>query len=328
MTAAQRVAQARESRAAKRQRQHCADLHRADDQRLSVCEALSVSGPTRLAYQHAVKAFESWAAGGHLRLPTLSVSSLDLALVKYMDFLFGGGHRALLARNALHGLIFTRSMPRDKFSLPRARRALAGYLKSQPPGVRDPLPWEGALLLTEWLLTPPFSESRVLAGCALAVQFDMYMRPGEILDVVAEAVVRPAGPYKPWGIVVAPRDCGSRKPAKHAEFDDAIFVGVATAPRQIAAFVLTQVVKLAPTGSGKLFQPLTVASYGRLFRRAALATNLSALRTTPHSVRHGGPSDDMYFDRTSLKEVARRGRWHCLQSVRRCEKRGRGRCRG
>lgn len=51
--------------------------------------------------------------------------------------------------------------------------------------------------------------------------------------------------------------------------------------------------------------------------------SLVGLQATPHNVRHGRPSDDMYFDKITLKEVARRGRWHCLQSVRRYEKRGR-----
>lgn len=88
-------------------------------------------------------------------------------------------------------------------------------------------------MVADFLLSPPFTEAKVLAGCAVLLQFDMYMRPGEVLDVAPDAVVRPTGPYKHWGIVVAPRDCGSKKPAKNAEFDDTIFVGVASAPLQV-----------------------------------------------------------------------------------------------
>lgn len=314
---------ARDARAAKRQRRYGPALAAASDQWLLVCESLSISGPTRGAYQAAVTAFELWASKKRLTSQLSVVCSLDAALVKYFDYLFEYGHSAVHARNALNGLVFLRSLPREKATLPRARRALTGYLKAQPAGVRDPLPWEGALLIANLLLAPPRTEVKVLAGCAILLQFDMYMRPIEVPDIVPEAIVRPTGPCKHRGVIVAPHDAGTRKPAKNAAFDHTIFVGVPNAPRDVASIVLRRLVSLAPSPSQRLFHPLTLTTYSSAFRTASVAAGLQQLKATPHSVRHGGPSDDMYFQRTCLKEVARRGRWHCLQSFCRYEKRGR-----
>ena len=78
------------------------------------------------------------------------------------------------ARNTLHGLVFERSLPKDKTSLPRSRKALAGFAKDAPYDMRDPMPVEALALIVDWLIKSPLVLLRVLAAIALTCSFDMY----------------------------------------------------------------------------------------------------------------------------------------------------------
>lgn len=60
-SAKRRADDARARPAVKRQRVYGSALAAASDRQLSVCESLSISAPTRCAYQAAVAAFELWA---------------------------------------------------------------------------------------------------------------------------------------------------------------------------------------------------------------------------------------------------------------------------
>lgn len=288
-----------------------------------MCEELSVSARTRECYGKAVLAFEDWA---RRHLPVCAhdtEGALDLTLVRYIASLYADGVNAQVARNTIDGFIFMRSLPKDKASLVLSRRALTGFLKVQPPGVREPLPWDAALLVAEVLFQAPYQQERILAGCALMLQFDLYLRPGEVLAIAAPAVVRPTGKCRHCGVVVAPSDTPGGRPAKTGEWDDTFFAGATGAPRDVAVVVLRRLVRSATPSRPLLFAGLNVSSYSRIVSQGAAAAGLERLRISPHCARHGGPSEDRYFSRLDLKEIARRGRWRCLQSVRRYKKHGR-----
>lgn len=231
--------------------------------------------------------------------------------------------RQRLCRAEHHQRIDLHALLAQKASLVRPRRALTGFLKVHPPGIRVPLPWDAALLVSEVLLQVPYQQDRVLAGCALLLQFDLYLRPGEVLAITAQAIVRPTGKYRPWGVVVAPSDAPGGRPSKTGEWDDTVFAGVTGAPRQVAVVVLRRLLESSTPARPLLFDGLNVASYNRVVAQAAVAADLGRLRISPHCARHGGPSEDRYFSRQDLREIARRGRLKCLRSVRRYEKHGR-----
>ena len=56
--------------------------------------------------------------------------------------------------------------------------------------------------------------------------------------------------------------------------------------------------------------------------KAVSALNLTALKITPHCMRHGGASVDALCGKL-LPEIQRRGRWAAASSVKRYEKTGR-----
>ena len=69
--------------------------------------------------------------------------------------------------------------------------------------------------------------------------------------------------------------------------------------------------------------PFSLAEIEKSFKQASIAVGVTALRITPHTMRHGGPSTELVEGTTSKLEAQSRGRWACLQSLNRYEKRGR-----
>ena len=67
---------------------------------------------------------------------------------------------------------------------------------------------------------------------------------------------------------------------------------------------------------------ISLSTYERLFKEATVAFGLTALRFTPHSCRHGGPSEDAAAKICSASEIQKRGRWAAPASIRRYMKPG------
>ena len=67
---------------------------------------------------------------------------------------------------------------------------------------------------------------------------------------------------------------------------------------------------------------ISLSTYERLFKEATIALGLGALKLTPHSCRHGGPSEDVAAKIRSASEIQKRGRWAAPASIRRYMKPG------
>ncbi len=210
--------------------------------------------------------------------------------------------------------------------LPRCRRALAGFLKDDPPKSEDPCPLEAAAVIGEWLLTRKMLLPK-LAGLAFLSSYDLFTRPSEILNAKADDVVVPAvGRYKDTSLVVAPSTAtrGSeepRRPAKSGEFDDTVIAGLKGLRLEFVAEILKHL-KKQTHGQDNLFWPLELGAYERLMQKAVTALDLGALHITPHSARHCGASSASLLKLLKIKEIQRRGRWLAPKSVRRYEKAG------
>ena len=74
--------------------------------------------------------------------------------------------------------------------------------------------------------------------------------------------------------------------------------------------------------TGKLFPGLTVAKLEKQVRRAVdLVGDVTELpEITPHTMRHSGPSNDIFRGWRKLEEVRLRGRWAAMTSVQRYTK--------
>ena len=62
---------------------------------------------------------------------------------------------------------------------PKAARALEGFFRLVPSKARDPLPWLVLVLFCDYWL----SQVAPLLAAAALLQFDTYLRPGEILTL-------------------------------------------------------------------------------------------------------------------------------------------------
>ena len=61
---------------------------------------------------------------------------------------------------------------------------------------------------------------------ALLLQWDLLLRPRELVSLRAQQVVRPAelATMRSWGVILAPSDGGSNEPSKTNAFDESILL--------------------------------------------------------------------------------------------------------
>jgi len=279
-------------------------------------------------YQDAHRKFNAWAVGQHLRL--MSMDDLDSAMVKYLDHMYFQGLGIFHARSAVHGTIFVKDFPRRApTTMYRSKDALAGWFKAGPDRVRDPLPWEAAILIADNLAEK--DREGVDAAGALLISFDGYIRPGNTLSIKSRDVSqRQAGSnpnYPSLVVTLAPQadDLGQR-PAptmKSGDHDCTIVFGDESSRKAGRAVCRDALLWAKRQGrpSSPLFA-LSLAKYEQLFNQAVIDTGLSALRITPHCARHGGPSTDAALKLRSIQDIQKRGLWRSATSVRRYEKHG------
>ena len=221
---------------------------------------------------------------------------------------------------------------------PCAHRALRGFGRQAPGRERDPMPWDACVLLAADLLDDRRSAEEHHAGGALVLQFDLYARPSEILELVGSSVVSSAG-SSPSGVIIRPADDvdeGSvqdleraqaglqrARPAKSGRFDGTVLVGECASVQAGRGLVhdFLKALKRARQPNQLLF-PFNLATYEKLLNAASARLKLGRLRLTPHTARHGGPSEDCYGGHRDIPAIQSRGRWEHPRSVARYRKPG------
>ena len=266
----------------------------------------------------------------------------------FLEELYLRGEATSVARDVLFGVIFELGLGKGPNVLPRCRRSLQGFRRDDPPVSEDPCPREAAALVTAALLKdgPLLS---VLSGLAFGVQYDLFTRPSETLNILKEDVVAPrTGAYQGVAVIVAPgpvraaaaeataraglrapapstpaavRKRPAARPAKSGEFDDTVLAGLEGLGFEFVPEVLLSLQRAALPGQ-PLFSPLTLSEYERHILKGAELAGLDPLRVTPHSARHGGASSAMHLELLDLKMIQKRGRWLAPRSVKRYEKSG------
>ncbi|CAK0888003.1 unnamed protein product, partial [Prorocentrum cordatum] len=277
-------------------------------------------------YREAHRKFSRWAAEQHLR--QVCMGETDLAMTRYHDHMYFQGLSIVHARNAVHGAIFVKDYPRRApTTMCRAKGALAGWFKAGPDRVRDPLPWEAAVLIADNLAER--DREGVAAAGALLVSFDGYIRPSNTLAITSREVSqRQAGSnpnYPSLVVTIAPQaDDHGQQPApstKSGDHDCTIVFGDQAslkANRGICRDALLWASRKARRGR-PLFD-IGLAKYEQLFNQAVSDVKLSSLRVTPRCARHGGPSTDAALKLRPLEAIQKRGLWRSASSVRRYEK--------
>jgi hypothetical protein len=247
-------------------------------------------------------------------LRAFALTEIDRRLAQYMEVLFLSGEPAAVARYALYGVAFSLEVVmRDASVFALAKKTLKGFTRKAPEASRDPPPIELMWLLAAFLLRLLPGELGGLAAGLVVIAFDGYLRPGEALALRKEDVYRSTKKGSTLlSVVVAPLSRGA--PAKNKQFDDGYAVGAHG--RSIATQLLQAIVDRTAVKEF-LFPGVTLALWEKWCRAFVAEYKVTM---TPHCLRHGGPSHDMYFHQASVQDVQWRGRWLAVESCRRYAK--------
>ena len=295
------------ARAGQRKRRHGAEPP-------GVLRRATVGPAMQKRYATAVALLNTFCLAWNYHLTNLDAA--DCALDKYFEWRYAEGDLPWVGRDAMYGLAWTRDwVIRAPDFLPLAKKSLKGWSRLSPSMSRDPVPSEALVVLCLRLLD--FGKIGGRAALLLLIAFDCYLRPSEALSLTTGCISAPSSKkYNHWVITVAPLRDESSRPAKNKEFDQSVILA-----QFDRAWLTPLFAKLHATTlpGASLFAPLTLGKLEELCRKAARVGPFP-INFFPHMVRHGGLSSDLYYKLIDLKGVRVRGRWCCMDSVRRYAK--------
>ncbi|CAK0895895.1 unnamed protein product [Prorocentrum cordatum] len=255
---------------------------------------------------------------------------VDTLLVEYFEQLYVDGGGKSTARYTLAALAYRFSVSlRAPDVFPKAKGALSGWGKLEPDVTSEPLCWAAACLMALYLAGLN-TEIALQAARGLVVQFDTYLRPGELLDLRVPCCILPqpsAGSgYNKMGLVVGASalvmgdDVHTRVTKTGLQDDTVLIDGQSRAG--VAGALMALVKSANQARQGRLMFLHSYASYNRLLKKAAVAVG-PPTKVTAHLPRHGGPSENYLRGARSLADIQSRGRWSSFRSVQRYQKSGR-----
>ena len=161
-------------------------------------------------------------------------------------------------------------------------------------------------------------QKNFLTAAGIIVQGDSYLRPSELLEITSQHLIPPSASRAKgvWGAIVGLSDDGI--PTKAKEFDDCVLFN--TSCRMDVNHVISALAKRKVKHGESIFHPLTLDSYRRQIQQAVDSLKLSSLDLTPRILRHSGASHDAYYEIRDIKQIQLRGRWKCLESVKKISK--------
>jgi integrase len=188
------------------------------------------------------------------------------------------------------------------------KRALKGWERARPVVKRPPLVWPLAVAMALFLTQRGYPA----CGVAVVLGHHAYLRIGELLgarveDVVLAHVAR-MGYRNAFAFLNLPKTkAGVMQDVELWDSDVAWLVAVAArAAPALAAHA-------DDPGKARLF-PVSEHTFRKRFAAAAAAWGLPPT-ITPHSLRHGGATDDHVTGRLKAAEIRARGRWQADKSM-------------
>ena len=282
-----------------------------EDQRPGFLRRSTVLPITQQRSQQAARAFEV-EQGRELK--TMTAAELDTAMAVYLETLYLRGETVVVARYALFGTMHVLDMvSRNPSVMPLAKKSLKGYSRKAPEESRDPPCEEMVWLAAEFMLRSLPGTMGGQAALLTLTAFDGYLRPTEALKLQTEDFfIAEQKKETHVSVVIAPSTRG--EPAKNRQFDDGYSLGAHG--RDVLVELIVKVVA-GRQGGERVFDTLSLPALEKSFREFS---KTEAVKMTPHSLRHAGPSHDHYFSKVTLQDIQLRGRWQSLDSCRRYAK--------
>ena len=150
---------------------------------------------------------------------------------------------------------------------------------------------------------------------AVLMGFSAYLRPSELIKLLASSLVRPLPGSQFWALHLNPIE--KLEPSKAGAFDDTILMDGSQVMFLNSAY--EQLLSLR-SPMERLF-PWSYGEFLECFRQSAVAIGVPEL--APYHMRHSGASWDRLQNLRSIDQVQRRGRWASHRNMLRYEKHGR-----
>ena len=254
----------------------------------------AVSAGTRKKYKAALKLFNKWIVKYKVLLRRVKLDmTVDEAMMRYFNFLSARGMPQYLAVNCFHGL--RHFDPRMRDSLPLAHRSLKAWKKAKPSGVRPVMPREVLLMMA---MTARLRYRDNDFAVLLLLSYDCYLRCSEIVALRACDLV----------------DLRGRLYVKIPRSKTGTDQGVAVTDEAVAS--LARSLRDRREATHRLYSGGSAQHFRAAFQQLLGDLRLTALRLTPHSMRHGGATHDHHFKGKSVEDVLQKGRWRSTASAR------------
>lgn len=243
-----------------------------------------------------------------------SPQAIDLAMSAFFDELYFDGLGFSTGEKLIAAWCFCFPEFRSVEFL-FAARSVRGWKRLKPPEGRHPLPWVVCCALAALMA----SEAGPLAGVAMLLLFDAYLRPYELFGIRLKDLLAPALGFDHWTVVICPYE--SKRPSKTKVFDDSVRLDSKFRPA--VGHVVSRVAVCHPGLPTDIVFPYTHKSLNALMAAAVEKLSLKSWGFTLYAARHGGPSQDRADVSRNLGEIQRRGRWASDSALRRYEQVGR-----
>ncbi|CAE7502120.1 unnamed protein product [Symbiodinium sp. KB8] len=281
-----------------------------DGPEMSRLEKKSIGRDQRKQYQRYLSSFKDYCMEFGLTWPP---TELDWTLADYFDVMFLDGNSQATGQKILAAVEY--AFIEKKGSLVRARRALRGWQKLMPSQSRLPLPKMIAYGMGQIMLARGHREKCL----KLLMDFDLYLRPSEGMDVLGQHVLAPVAgagrQFQKYSVIIRDQDQG--KPDKTGTFDNTLILDNPATEAWLGPLLHRMALK---RGRDRPLFGFTKEEFRKEFEIASKALGLKNLVT--YQLRHGGASEDLNSKTRDYHSVQQRGRWRTDSSVRRYAKTG------
>jgi integrase len=268
---------------------------------------MALAPASQKAYSKQLGSFLSHAGLDVRLLLAAPAYVLDRALAVYIQFCYDAQSSFAYASHALCAVVHRR--PDLRHQLPLSRQCIRGWDKVRTSSPHAPLTWELTVLIACTMARSGYHGPAI----AILLAFDCFLRVGELTRIRKSDVVMPndsrmGRAHTTMAVVLRTAKTGKMQSVEIWSPDVAQLLMVWVR----ASACLTPSPFSDP--DPRVF-PFSPDFLRRLMQRTSTALQLPT-HYTPHSLRHGGTTDD-FLRNGSVERVQFRGRWKSLESVRR-----------